>query len=66
MQRTSLPQQPIMPSAHSTAADTGAYGCPMPDLSLRTTVAKRDRPPGLEQQRCSYAGWASKGPMHRI
>ena len=45
MQRISLPQQPIMPPAHSTAADTGAYRCPMPDLSLRTTVAKRDRPP---------------------
>ena len=45
MQRTSLPQQPIMPSAHSTAADSGANDCQMPDLSLRTTVAKRDRPP---------------------
>ena len=45
MQRTSLPQQPIMPSAHSTAAASGANECQMPDLSLRTTVAKRDRPP---------------------
>ena len=45
MQRISLPQQPIMPSAHSTAADSGANDCPMPDLSLQTTVAKRDRPP---------------------
>ena len=45
MQRISLPQQPIMPPAHSTAADTGASGCPMPVLSLRKTVAKSDRPP---------------------